>query len=185
MVCIVVTDARRVLLVCSSFNLCTLCGMSYYKIHGCASRQEGVSLLFGDCCAPYWVGASGDKTLLSLELPSTQSTGRVPACREGQDLQLQKGVERLEKMKRGGEGRCLLEAQGRTRSSFRADCKEETFLEMQRWLCMVCLTQEATREELGCKTQQERLPKPTECAREGSGLCVQRWSRVSSNIFVH
>lgn len=167
MVCIVVTDARRVLLVCSSFNLCTLCGMSYYKIHGCVSRQEGVSLLFSGCHAPYWVEASGEQMLLSLELPSTQSWRRLPAC---WDLQIQRGVERLEKMKREGEGRCLLEAQGRTRSSFRADCKEETFLEMERCLCMVCLMQEATREELGCKMQQERLPNPTESAREGSGL---------------
>lgn len=78
----------------------------------------------------------------------------------------------------------LLAAQVRPRSGFRADCKEETFLEMQRWLWMVCSTQEATGEEMDCKTQQEKLPHPTEIAREGSGFCSKQRSRVALNIFV-
>ena len=115
-----------------------------------------------------------EETLLPLELPSTQSMGKLPACWGEQDLQHQGGVGRLEKMERRRGGRCLLAAQGRPRSSFRADCKEETFLEMQRWLYMVCSIQEATEGELDCKTQQERLPHPTESAREGTGFCIKR-----------
>jgi len=44
-VCIAVKDARTVLLVHSLFNLCALCGMSYYRKRGCASKQEGVCFL--------------------------------------------------------------------------------------------------------------------------------------------
>lgn len=72
------------------------------------------------------------------------------------------------------------QAQGRPRSGFRADCKEETFPEMQRWLCMVCSTQEATGEEMDCKTQQEKLSHPT----ESSGFCLKWQSRMVLNIFV-
>lgn len=63
----------------------------------------------------------------------------------------------------------LLAAQGRPRAGFRAECREETFPEMQRWLYMVCSTQEATGEEMDCKTQQEKLPHPT----ESSGFCLK------------
>lgn len=48
-----------------------------------------------------------EETLLLLELPRTQSMGRLPACWEGQDLQHQEGVGRLEIMGREGGGRCL------------------------------------------------------------------------------
>lgn len=45
--------------------------MSYYKKSGCASRQEGVSSIFGSCRDPEWVGASGEEeTLLPLEYPA-------------------------------------------------------------------------------------------------------------------
>lgn len=73
----------------------------------------------------------------------------------------------------GRRGRCLLAAQGSPGPSPRADCKEETFLEMQRWLCTVCSIQEATGEELDRKTQWERLPHPTESAREGTRFCAK------------
>lgn len=180
MVCITVKDARTVLLVCSSFNLCALCGMSYYKKSGCASRQEGVSLIFGSCRAPDWVGASGDEeTLLPLEYPAHRA--REGCWHAGKD-ETCNTMEVLGGWRKGR--RCLLAAQGSPRPSPRADCKEETFLEMQRWLCTVCSIQEATGEELDRKTQWERLPHPTESAREGTGFCAKRRGRVAFNIFV-
>lgn len=61
---------------------------------------------------------------------------------------------------------------------------KKRFQEMRGWLCLVCSTQEATGEDLDCKTQQERLPHPTESAREGTGFCAKQRSRVAFNIFV-
>lgn len=137
-------------------------------------------MLFSGCLAPDRAEASREEeTQLPSELPSTQSTGRLPAYWKRQDLQHHRGVGSLERMETGRGVKPLLCSIRQVQAKLRSWLQRRGALRNAE----VVVHGELLERCWMAKQSGKGLPS-TQSARGGAGVCARQPRRAMFNNFV-